>query len=166
MPISDDLKTTIAPVLGRLPSGVFILTSLSGDGQETGMLASWVQQAAFDPPMLTVAVNAKRYLNDWLRAGQPLAVSIVGEAQVNLFSHFGKGFDPGENAFEGVEVERTPLGVPALKDSIGWIEGRPVGSVAAGDHIVYAVEVTAAASKDRLATERPFVHIRKNGFNY
>ena len=47
----------IGPVLGRTPSGVFILTASSGDGQETGMLASWVQQASFDPPAITVAVN-------------------------------------------------------------------------------------------------------------
>ncbi|MBI3469346.1 MAG: flavin reductase family protein, partial [Planctomycetes bacterium] len=34
----------IGPILGRLPSGVFILTARDGT-DETGMLASWVMQA-------------------------------------------------------------------------------------------------------------------------
>ena len=38
--------------LGRVPSGLFILTAGNGP-TETGLLASWVQQCSFDPPRLT-----------------------------------------------------------------------------------------------------------------
>ena len=60
--MNDQLKPTdhdtksLDPVLGRVPSGIFILTVGTGD-RATGMLASWVMQAGFEPPMVTVAVK-------------------------------------------------------------------------------------------------------------
>ena len=67
----------ILPVLGRVPSGVFILTASDGEGRETGMLASWVQQASFEPQQVTVAVNGTRYLNQWLNDGAVVGLSLV-----------------------------------------------------------------------------------------
>src|SRR5687768_13076480 len=60
----------LGQALGRVPSGLYILTARH-DGKATGMLASWVQQAGFDPPMVTVAVNRDRYVGDWItRSGR------------------------------------------------------------------------------------------------
>ena len=55
------MDESIAPVLGRVASGIYILTIRNQD-QETGMLASWVLQAGFEPPMVTVAVKKGRYV--------------------------------------------------------------------------------------------------------
>ena len=41
----------IGAALGKIPSGVFIATS-SIDGDEVGMLASFVEQAGFNPPTI------------------------------------------------------------------------------------------------------------------
>ncbi len=64
--MENQQSENLGAVLGRTPSGIFIL--IAGDGQDntTGMLASWVQQASFEPPQVTVAVNKKRYINEWL----------------------------------------------------------------------------------------------------
>ena len=64
-------QSNLAAVLGRIPSGIFIVT-LRHNGQETGMLSSWVMQAGFEPPMVTVAVNRSRYIGEWLDAGTRL----------------------------------------------------------------------------------------------
>ena len=82
------------PVLGRVPSGVFILTIGTG-ARSTGMLTSWVMQAAFEPPMVSVAVKLGRYVCDWLTAGEPFVLNLVGESQKQFLKHFGKGFEPG-----------------------------------------------------------------------
>ena len=66
MPDSE-LQSRLAPVLGRVPSGVFILVAGDGSGLRTGLLTSWVQQASFEPPQVTIAVNKSRYLIDWLK---------------------------------------------------------------------------------------------------
>jgi len=160
----------LGPVLGRIVSGVYILTATNGeagdDAQETGMLASWVQQCSFDPPAVTVCVNQKRYLNDWMKPGTAVAINIVGESQKQFLSHFGAGFDPGVNAFEGLNVDRSQAGVPVLSDAMGWLAGTVKSSVDGGDHTVYVVELTESVAGDALQNEKPFVHIRKNGLGY
>jgi flavin reductase (DIM6/NTAB) family NADH-FMN oxidoreductase RutF len=156
----------IGRVLGRTPSGVFILTATDGQGRSTGMLASWVQQASFEPPLLTVAVNAKRYLNDCLKESPNLALNLVGEGQHHFLKHFGKGFEPDENAFEGMNTSTSQLGLPILSDALGYMEGTVQGQLTAGDHLVYLVEVRYAKAGENIGEVKPMVHIRKNGFNY
>jgi hypothetical protein len=89
------------PVLGRVPSGIYILTIGTG-ARATGMLASWVMQAGFDPPMVSIAVKQGRYICDWLSEGQPFVLNVVAEGKKDLLKHFGKGFEPGAPAFEGL----------------------------------------------------------------
>ena len=88
-------KKAFDPVLGRVPSGIFILTAGVGE-RATGMLSSWVMQAGFEPPMVSVGVKLGRYVCDWLTEGQPFVLNLVGESQSQLLKHFGKGFEPGE----------------------------------------------------------------------
>ena len=107
---NDEQKALLA-ALGRIPSGLFILTFSDGK-QETAMLASWVQQCSFEPPQVVIAMNEKRYVLDWLEHGSPITVNILGEGQKELIGHFGKGFEPGRPAFEGIEVQRVHGGAP------------------------------------------------------
>lgn len=165
--LTDEQRNTIAPLLGKTPSGVFILTASDGEGNETGMLASWVQQASFEPPILSVAVNAKRFIKDWLLKSPQAAVSLVGKSSSStLFKKYGKGFEPGEPAFEGMKITRGTTGVPLLAETIGALEGRIVGHHAAGDHVIFFLQIENAVSGSGFETEEPYVHIRKNGFNY
>lgn len=159
-------QETIGPVLGRIPSGVFILTAKIESGSETGMLASWVQQASFDPPAVTVAVNKKRYLNSALTEGTSVVLNLLGESNKKMLGHFGSGFEPDEPAFEGLNTEESPAGLTILKDGLGWLEGQITSTVDAGDHVVYVVQLSTAGANDSLESDKPFVHIRKNGFNY
>ena len=75
-------------------------------GRSTGMLASWVQQAGFDPPMLTVAVRRDRYVADWIAASGRFTLNQVAAGDKPLLKHFGRGFGPDEAAFDGVAAPR------------------------------------------------------------
>lgn len=162
----EDVKGRIAPLLGRVPSGVFILVVGSSDGQQTGMLASWVQQASFEPPQVTVAVNRSRYINDWMQPGTLVTLNQVVKGDNTLFRQFGKGFEPGVDAFAGVETEVGTTGLPVLTAALGSLEGRVSKSMEAGDHVIYLVDILDARGfRDILSTE-VFVHLRKNGFSY
>ena len=157
---------TIAKVLGRVPSGISILIAGDGSGNETGMLASWVQQASFDPPMVTVAVNRKRYLNDWLEADGVVTLNLLGEEDGRFLKHFGKGFEPDEPAFDGVETAKAGNGRTMLSEALGCLEGKVADKVNAGDHVIYVVEITAATAGANLENAKPWVHVRKSGANY
>ena len=148
--------------LGRIPSGIFILTAGTGD-RATGMLASWVVQAGFEPPSVTVAVKQGRYLCDWLTAGEPFVLNIVAEKQFDMLKHFGKGFDPEEPAFEGVATRPCARGVPILEDCLGHLECEPTGHVDSGDHRVFVARVVRGGFIGEAA---PMTHVRKSGSNY
>jgi flavin reductase (DIM6/NTAB) family NADH-FMN oxidoreductase RutF len=149
-------------VLGRVTSGIYILTIRAGD-QSTGMLASWVMQAGFDPPMVTVAVKHGRYVCDWLTERKPFVLHIVGESQKALLKHFSKGFEPGEPAFEGRDTKECSRGVPVLNEALGYFECEPVGHTDSEDHRIFLAKVAQGAITNM---EKPMVHIRTSGNRY
>ena len=153
----------LGSALGKIPSGLFIVTVRQGD-VETGMLASWVQQCSFVPPRISVAVKPERSINCMLREGDSLVVNIASVQSKNLISHFGRGFEPGQSAFEGIQVDRpTHQSAPILKDALAYLCCRVVDRVSVGDHDLVIGDVLDGAI---LGEGEPRVHIRKNGFNY
>lgn len=164
--MAPELKDQLASILGRIPSGVFILVAGDGAGRRTGMLASWIQQASFDPPQVTVAVNKSRYLAEWLTLDAPVTLNQVSKGDTTLFRHFGKGFDPDANAFEGVSTLDGQCGLPLLTAAMTSMEGAVAGRMDAGDHVIVLITLTAATAHRDPSEFDPFVHIRKNGFSY
>lgn len=152
----------LAAALGRIPSGIYILTARHGD-ESTGMLASWVQQAGFDPPTVSVAIGRQRYLCEWLSAGAPFALHVVGHHQTNLMKHFGRGFERGQAAFEGLVVRSSAQQVPLLDEALAYLECAPRGHVDSGDHRVFLAEVTGG---DVPHPGEPLVHLRRSGLKY
>jgi flavin reductase (DIM6/NTAB) family NADH-FMN oxidoreductase RutF len=150
-------------MLGQVPSGIFILTVGTGS-RATGMLASWVMQAGFEPPMVSVAVKLGRYVCDWLTEGQPFVLNVVADGQKELLKHFGKGFEPNSPAFEGLEITHCARGVPILKNSLGHLECEPAGHVDSGDHRLFLAKVVRGKMIDGDA--KPMVHIRTSGSRY
>src|SRR5436305_1499096 len=109
--------------LGRIPSGIFILTARHGEA-ETGMLSSWVQQCGFAPPLVSVAVRSDRYLADWLLEGTSFTLNILDDSQTDMIGHFGKGFEPEEDAFAGLEVTREESSAPVLMEALAYLTCR------------------------------------------
>jgi flavin reductase (DIM6/NTAB) family NADH-FMN oxidoreductase RutF len=150
-------------ILGKVPSGIYILSAKHGD-DVTGMLASWVMQAGFDPPMVTVAVNKSRYLADWLQEGAAFALNVVSEEGKKLLGHFGRGFEPGVPAFENLSCSHHETGVVLLEEGvIGHFVCIPKAYVESGDHLIVVAEVIDGKS---LNETRPMVHVRKRGDTY
>jgi flavin reductase (DIM6/NTAB) family NADH-FMN oxidoreductase RutF len=151
-----------AAALGRVPSGLFIITARH-DGQETGMLASWVQQCSFDPPQITLAVRQGRALTDWLAASEPFIINILDDTQTDMIVHFGRGFPPDEPAFNGLELNRSEGGLPILSDCLAYLECHAHGSFLVGDHTVFVGHVIGG----RVLNEgQSMIHIRKSGLHY
>lgn len=162
MTSQGDAVQSLAMALGRIPSGLFILTARHG-AAETGMLASWVQQCSFDPPQVSVAIRRDREVIGWLGTGAALTLNQVGEGQTGLLSHFGRGFALDQPAFTGLCVERPEGEAPILSDAAGHLLCRVVSRCSAGDHDLFIVTVVGG----RLTGDgRPYVHVRKNGLRY
>ncbi len=157
-----DPSESLAAALGRVPSGLFVLTARHGDS-ETGMLASWVQQCSFDPPQVSVALNKARGVLDWLTDGAVFVLNVIPEGGKALVAHFGKGFGTGEPAFKGLEIVRARETPPVLCASHAYLVCRVANRIDAGDHVLLIARVTAGAV---LHDGKPTVHTRKNGLKY
>ena len=155
-------EDTVAAALGRIPSGLFVLTVRHGAG-ETGMLASWVQQCSFDPPRVTIAIRKGRAVLQWLSTGAALVINVLPEGAKNLIGHFGKGFELGEPAFAGIKLARNQEAAPVLASAHAYLGCRVVDRIDAGDHVVLVADVRTGAV---LADGKPTVHVRKNGLSY
>src|SRR3954464_11070823 len=83
--------TGLSQALGRIPSGLYILTVSVGE-RSTGMLASWVQQAGFEPPMVTAAIRRDRYVADWIAEAGRFTLNQLATGSRSLIRHFGRGF--------------------------------------------------------------------------
>lgn len=152
----------VALALGRLPSGLFILTARDG-ARETGLLASWVQQCSFAPPRVSVALRADRELTAWLGDGAPFTLNQVGEGQGQFLSHFGKGFALDQPAFAGLDVERPEGEAPVLRAAVAHLLCRVAGRFRAGDHDLFVGTVVGGGAQP---DGKPWVHVRKNGLRY
>lgn len=151
-----------ARVLGRVPSGLFVVTA-GADTAAAAMLASWVQQCSFDPPMLTVAVRPDRDIVALLKPDSLFALHPIAEGQADLVARFGRGYAPGQNPFDGLDV-RTDAGVPVLATSMGHLLCRVTARCNAGDHDLIFARVEGGELRDE--TAKPMVHVRKNGLKY
>jgi flavin reductase (DIM6/NTAB) family NADH-FMN oxidoreductase RutF len=160
--MADSIES-LAAAMGRMPSGIFILT-VGWGGRATGMLASWVQQAGFEPPMLTVAVRRDRYVADWIKESGRFTLNQLGAGQKSLLKHFGRGFGPDERAFDNVSLREEHSSGPILAEAIAYLVAEVVGSMESGDHQIFLARVVEGARLD--PDTEPMVHIRKSGLHY
>lgn len=158
------LKADVSQVgqaLARIPSGCFILTVTTGE-RSTGMLVSWVQQAAFEPPVVSVCLKHGRPAVELVDAAQRFLIGVLGPDTATLFRHFGKGFPLEEDAFAGLATEPTEFG-PLIGSCIAHLGCRVIRKVDVGDHSLYLAEVVAARVT---GDSKPYVHVRRNGLSY
>ncbi len=160
--MQTDAHKSLGSALGRIPSGVFIVTAAK-DGVETGMLASWVQQCSFTPPLITFVVQRGRPISTFLSKDEAFTLNILEANQTDMIAHFGKGFALTDNAFQELEIQRAVPNGPILNEALAYLFGKVLTTMPVGDHDLYVAEVTAGKLLDE---GQPMVHIRKNGFHY
>jgi flavin reductase (DIM6/NTAB) family NADH-FMN oxidoreductase RutF len=159
---SKDSEKKIGAALGRIPSGLFILTARRGNA-ETGMLASWVQQCSFEPPHITLAIRRDRDIAAWLTDRSTFTLNILDDSQTDMIVHFGRGFRLDEPAFASLEVDRPRGGAPVLREALAYLECQVAGRYNAGDHDLLLGQVVGGAV---LNDGHPMIHVRKSGFHY
>lgn len=155
-------REEIGKALGKIPSGVGVLTA-KNLAEESAMLASWFQQVAFEPPMVAVAVNKTRPILAIIQSSKSFTLNLFHTNQKELFAHFAKGFEPGQNPFAGVQISRDESGGAILSEAMSFLSCEVTGELDAGDHKVFLGKVV----RGKLLNEgHSMVHTRKSGFHY
>ena len=154
--------SNVEQAVGRIIGSLCVVTAKQG-GVSSGMLASWVSQASFNPPGLTIAVAKDRAMEPLTHSGNQFVVNILAEGK-ELRKHFMKSFTPGQDRFAGIETEEASNGCPILSGALSYLECSVQTRMEAGDHwLVYAsVDNGKVLNQDGVTA----VHHRKSGSHY
>ena len=149
-------------VLRHVPYGLYVVT-VAADGEDHGMTANWLTQAAFDPPMVVVATENTSKTLGMIRNSRHFAVNLLLESQRELAGKLGRSSEQAPHKLKGLKTKPGPVsGAPLLTDCLGWLECRVVATLPAGDHTLVLGEVVAAGVEH----EGEPLTIRAAGFKY
>ncbi len=155
--------------LGRLSGGLYVVTASQGEGESlrrSAMVASWVSQASFTPPGISVAVAKDRAIEALMQVGDQFVLNILREDNhQQLLRHFLKRFPPGADRFAGINVlEAEAEGGPVLGDALAYLGCRVEQRMEGPDHwVIYAVVEQGNVADANAMTA---VHHRKVGNHY
>jgi len=151
--------------LGRLSGGLYVVTARQ-DERASAMVASWVSQASFQPPGISVAVAKDRAIEALMQVGDRFVLNILREDNHQpLLRHFLRRFPPGADRFAGINtLEGVAAGGPVLGDALAFLGCRVLQRLEGPDHwIIYAEVEQGNVSDTEAATA---VHHRKVGNHY
>ena len=161
--VNESQSARTEQALGRIVGSNCIVTTQQGK-LKGAMLASWVAQATFSPPGLTISVAKERAIESLLFMDAAFVLNILSEGNhLGLMKHFLKPFSPGEDRFNGVKTSTANNGAPILEDALAYLECRVVNRLECGDHwVFYATTEQGKVLREGVTA----VHHRKSGRYY
>lgn len=127
--------------MAHMTYGIYVLTTRF-NSTINGMIASWVSQVSYEPPLITVAVHPNRYSHELMVKSGYFALNILAGDQKALMGRF-KG-PVAEEKFESIAWKEGVTGCPILTDSIGSLECRIIRKLSPGNHSLFIGETVNA----------------------
>jgi flavin reductase (DIM6/NTAB) family NADH-FMN oxidoreductase RutF len=124
----------------QMTYGIYVLTCRLDD-EINGMIASWVTQVSYDPPLIMVAIHPNRYSHSLIDTGRVFGLHAIHQSQKDLLKRF-KGPDPGKK-FSGISWETGKTGVPILKECTAWFELEVKERHDPGNHTLFIGQVVS-----------------------
>ena len=135
------MKETIVKNMACVTYGIYVLTTRFKESIN-GMIASWVSQVSYEPPLFMVAIHPNRYSHELLTQSGHFALHIISREQKDLLARF-KG-PIAKEKFKSIVWEDGVTGCPILADCIGCMECRIIQSLTPGNHTIFIGEVVNA----------------------
>lgn len=136
------MKTEWLNILGSMSYGIYILTTAYED-KINGMIASWVSQVSYEPPLILAAIHPDRYTHNLMENSGYFVLHFLDRQQKGLIKQF-KGPDPALK-FESMLWERGKTRCPVLKDCLGFIECEVKEKYSPGNHTLFIGEIVHAS---------------------
>lgn len=126
---------------GKMTYGIYVLTSCH-QKRFNGMIASWVSQASYKPPLISAAVHTHRYSHQLIEKGGAFVLHVLAESQKDFLSRF-KGKNP-EAKFSALKWTPGKSGCPVLSECLAYLECELRTYCRPGDHTLFIGEVIDA----------------------
>ena len=122
--------------VGRVTGSLCVLTGQQ-DGNPFGLLTSWISQASFSPPGVTIAIAKEGAAEVLARPGEQFVLNILKEGRT-LRRYFLKPVS-GAAGFADVETQPAANGCLALSEALAYLECTVQNRMDCGDHwLIYA----------------------------
>lgn len=136
--VMDAQSDRTSQAVGRVTSSLCVVTLKRGD-RDYGFLTSWVSQAGFAPPAITIAVSKERDAEGLINTNDQFVLNILKEGR-NVRRSFLKPIAPGENPFANLATELATNGSLILTDALAYLECSVQNRMDCGDHwLIYAI---------------------------
>lgn len=164
-----DPKTgaAVGLAMGRLPSGLFVLTAASGE-QRMGIVVSFVQQACLNPPMVTVAIAKGRPIMPLISESRQFGLCQLAQDDRVMARKFAKLNNAAitEDPFLGFElIQGVMPKLPILANTLAYMECELVSHMdIEGDHDLFIGAVRGGLL--RQSDSQPLIRLRDSGQDY
>lgn len=132
------MEKAILDSMAHMTYGIYVLTTRF-EHTINGMIASWVTQVSYEPPLIMVAIHPNRYSHQLVLKSGHFALHILSREQKAFLSRF-KGPVTKEK-FESITWEDGVTGCPILRDCIAAMECHITQSLTPGNHTLFIGEV-------------------------
>ena len=159
--VTDAQADRTAQAVGRV-IGPLCVATLCRDNHCSGILSTWVTQAAFNPPGILLSLPATDPVFGDLPVGTAFVLNILKEGR-SVRRHFSSR-QASSQAFAHVAARLANNGSPILTDALAYLECTVQNHMPAGDHqlIFASVKTGQLLSEDGVTA----VQHRKSGSQY
>ena len=141
--VTESMADRTEQAMGRVVGSLCVATLQRGE-TKAAIMTSWVSQATFNPPGVTVSIAKDAAENLLDHNGDQFVLNVLKEGK-NLRRHFLKITASGSDPFSEVETETAENGNPILKDALSYLECTVENRMDCGDHwLIYAVVNTGS----------------------
>ncbi len=134
-------------VLGHYPTGVVVVTAMSGEGKPLGMVIGSFTSVSLDPPMVAYLPTRTSKTYAQFADLESFCINVLASDQEDVCRQFA--ISGNDEKFDGVSWKGAPSGAPVLDGVVAWIDCQRVSVTEAGDHDIVVGRTTA------MAVERP-----------
>ena len=146
--------------LRMLSYGVYILSSVN-KGEYCVSTITWVSQASFEPPMISVCIKRNSASYEIVKKRGEFILHLLGDNQKELASTFFKHTIFENEKLNGQEFS-LENNLPLLKDIPAYIQCKVVEILENGDHPLFLAEVVDA----KINNDSNPLELRKTGWTY
>jgi flavin reductase (DIM6/NTAB) family NADH-FMN oxidoreductase RutF len=140
--------------------GVYILSSMN-EGEYCVSTITWVSQASFEPPMISVCIKRNSASYEIVKKRREFILHLLGDNQKELASTFFKPTIFENEKLNGQEFSLAN-NLPLLKDIPAYIQCKVVEILENGDHPLFLAEVVDA----KINNDSDPLELRKTGWTY
>ncbi|HKW06371.1 MAG TPA: flavin reductase family protein [Candidatus Dormibacteraeota bacterium] len=130
-------------VMARVPAGVVLVSTRSGDGYK-GMTASSLVSMSLDPPLVVLGLDKVSATRSAILEARAFNVSVLTRSQEFIADRFAGRAPAVDSTWTTLPHRLGRNGLPLLDGAAAWLECSVQAIHSAGDHDVCIGEVEAA----------------------